>query len=104
MSFTIRRYRPFPVQCPVTYNPSPFQERGTVWNSSCSDWLITGDLPTRPRETLSFTVTLPDKRRMQASEAMVRLWRGQKLAVENVVVEQKTTARLEYSVKLLVQD
>jgi hypothetical protein len=67
MSFTIRRYRQFPVQCLVTYNSGPFQDRGTVWNPSCSDWRITGDLPTRPIETLSFIVTLPDERRMQAS-------------------------------------
>jgi hypothetical protein len=104
MSFTIRRYRQFPVQCSVTYNPGPLQERGTVCNPSCSDWRITGDVPTRPGETLSSTVTLPGERRMQASEAMVRLSRGQEFTVENVVVEQKTRARLEYSVKLLVQD
>ena len=36
MSFSIRPYRRFPVQCAATYNAGPFQGQGTVWNLSLS--------------------------------------------------------------------
>ena len=34
MSFTLRPYRRFPVQCAVTYNAGPFKGQGTIWNLS----------------------------------------------------------------------
>ncbi len=66
MPFSIRPYRRFPVQCSVTYNAGPFQGQGTVWNFSCAGWRLTGDLPMRPGETLSLTVTLPNEQRIVA--------------------------------------
>ena len=57
MPFSIRLYQRFPVHCPVTYNAGPFQGQGTVWNLSCTGWRLSGDLPMRPGETLSLTVT-----------------------------------------------
>ncbi len=57
MRFTIRPFRRFPVQCSVTYNAGPFQGQGTVWNLSCAGWRLSGDMPMRPGETLSLTVT-----------------------------------------------
>ena len=42
----------------------------------------------RPRETLSWTVTLPIKERIVVPEAVVRGSRGQEFAVENVLIEQ----------------
>ena len=41
------------------YNAGPLQGKGTVWNLSCTRWRLSGDLPMRPGETLSLTVTLP---------------------------------------------
>jgi hypothetical protein len=32
MSFSIRPYLRFPVQCPTTYHAGPFQGQGTIWN------------------------------------------------------------------------
>jgi PilZ domain len=104
MPFTIRSYRRFPVQCFVTYNPGPFQCQGTVWNLSCTGLRLSGDLPMRPGETLSLTVTLPNKQRIKVPEAVVRWSRGQEFAVENVVVEWHTHARLHHYVKRLVQE
>jgi hypothetical protein len=40
MSFSIRPYQRFPVQCAATYNAGPFQGQGTVWNLSCSGWRL----------------------------------------------------------------
>jgi hypothetical protein len=72
MPFTIPPYRRFPVQCAGTYNAGPFKGKGTVWNLSCSGWRLSGDLPMRPGETPSLTVTLPNEQRIEMPEAHVR--------------------------------
>ena len=68
MPFTLRPYRHFPVQWSVTYNAGPFQGQGTDWNLSCTGWRLSGDLPMRPGETLSLTVTLPDEQHIEVLE------------------------------------
>jgi hypothetical protein len=77
MPFSIRPFHRFPVQCAVTYNAGPFQGQGTVWNLSCTGWRLSGDLPMRPGETLSLTITLPNAQRIEVPEAVVRRSRGQ---------------------------
>ena len=77
MPFSIRPFRRFPVQCSVSYNAGSFQGQGTVWNLSSAGWRLSGDLPMRPGETLSLTVTLPNEQRIKIREAMVRWSRGQ---------------------------
>jgi hypothetical protein len=72
MPFSIRPHRRFPVQCFVTYNAGPFQGQGTIWNLSYTGWRLSGDLPMRPGETLSLTVTLPNAQRIEVPEAVVR--------------------------------
>jgi len=104
MPFSIRPFRRSPVQCSVTYIAGPFQGHGTVWNLSRSGWRLSGDLPMRPGETLSLTVTLPNEQCVEVPEAVVRWSRGQEFAVENVVVERHTQARLQHYVKRLVQE
>ncbi len=104
MSFSIRPFRRFPVQCAVTYNAGPFQGQGTIWNLSCTGWRLSGDLPMRSGETLSLTVTLPNEQRIVVPEAVVRWSRGQEFAVETVKIEQHTQARLQHYVKRLVQE
>ena len=103
MPFTIRSFRRFPVQYAVTYHAGPFQGQGTVWNLSCSGWRIAGDLPMRIGETLSLTVTLTNRQHIEVPEAVVRWSRGQEFAVENVVIEPRTHARLQHYVKRQVQ-
>jgi hypothetical protein len=103
MPFSIRPYRCFPEQCPVTYNAGPFQGQGTVWNLSCTGWRLSGDLPMRPGETLSLTVTLPNEQRIEIPEAVVRWSRGQEFAVEKLAIKLHTSARLQRYVKWLVQ-
>ena len=71
MSFSIRPYRRFPVQRYVTYNAGPFQGQGTLWSLSCTRWRLSGDLPMRPGETLSLTVTLPNEHGSRYLEAVV---------------------------------
>jgi len=93
-----------PVLCSVTYNAGPFQGHGTIWNLSCTGWRLSGDLPMRPGETLSLTVTLPNKQRIEVPEAVVRWSRGQEFAVENVMIEPHIHARLQHYVKRLVRE
>ena len=90
MPFVLRPFRRFPVQCAVTYNAGPFQGQGTVWNLSCTGWRLSGDLPMRPGESLSLTVTLPNEERIEIPEAVVRGSSGQ---VENLAAKQHTRAR-----------
>ena len=101
MPFSIRAFQRFPVYCAVTYNAGPFQGQGTVWNLSCIGWRLSGDLPMRPGETVSLTVTLPNEQRIEIPEAMVRWSRGQEFAVETVAIEAHTQARLQHYVKRL---
>ena len=104
MPFSIRPYRRFPVCCPATYNAGPFQGQGTVWNLSCTGWRLSGDLPMRPGEPLSLTVTLPNEQRIEFPEAVVRWSRGQEFTVENLSIERHTHARLQHFVKRLVRE
>jgi hypothetical protein len=104
MSFSIRPYRRFPVQCPATYNAGPFQGQGTIWNLSVNGWRLSGDLPMRPGETLSIMVTLPNEQCIKILQAVVRWSRGQDFAIETVIVEQYTLARLQHYVTRLVQE
>jgi hypothetical protein len=104
MPFLIRPSRRFPVQCAVIYNAGPFQGQGTVWNLSSSGWRLSGDLPMRPGETLSLTVMLPNKQRIEVPEAVVRWSRDQEFGVEKVVIQSHTQARLQYYVKRSVQE
>jgi hypothetical protein len=76
MPFSIRPSRRFPVCCPVTYHCGLFEGHGTVWNLSLTGWRLTGDVPMRPGETVSLTVTLQNEQRIEVTEAVVRWSRG----------------------------
>lgn len=99
MLFTIRPYRRFAVRCSVPHNAGPFQGQGTVWNFSCSGWRIAGDLPMPPGETLSLTITLPNKQRIDVPEAVVRWSRGQEFGIETVETPTHTQVRLIHDVQ-----
>jgi hypothetical protein len=58
----------------------------------------------RPGETCSPTVTLPNEQRIEVSEAVVRWSRRQEFAIESLVVEPRTHARLQLYVNRLVQE
>jgi hypothetical protein len=58
----------------------------------------------RPGEALSLTVTLPNEQRIDVPVAVVRWSRGQEFAVENLVIETHTHARLQHYVTRLVQE
>jgi hypothetical protein len=60
--------------------------------------------PCAPEKTLLLTVTLPNEERIEVPQAIVRWSRGRKFAVENVMVERHTHARLQHYVKGLVQE
>jgi hypothetical protein len=98
MPFTLRPFRRFPLHCIVTYNVGLFQGKGTIWNLSCTGWRLSGDLPMRPGETVSLSVTLPNEQGIEVPEAVVRWSRGQEFAVENLVIEPHTHARLHHYV------
>ena len=104
MPFSIRPFRRFPVHCSVTYNAGPFQGQGKVWNLSSTGWRLSGDLPMRPGESLSLTVTLPNEQRIVVPEAVVRWSRGQEFSVENLAIKPHTRARLQHYVKRLMQE
>jgi len=104
MPFSIRPSRRFPVQCFVTYNAGPFKGQGTIWNLFCTGWRHSRDLPMRPGDPISLTVTLQNEQRIAVTEAVVRWSWGQEFAVENLVIQSHTRARLQHYVKRLVQE
>ena len=104
MPFVLRPYRRFPVQCSVTYHAGPFQGHGTVWNLSCTGWRLSGDLPMRPGETISLTITLPNEQHIEIPEAVVRWSRGEEFAVENIAIEPHAQRRLQHYIKRLVEE
>jgi len=103
MSFVLRPFRRFSVQCAVTYHAGPFHGQGTVWNLSCTGWRLSGDLPMRPGEALSLTVTLPNEQRIVVPDAVVRWSRGQEFGIEMVETPKHTQARLIHYVRRLVK-
>lgn len=50
MPFTIRPFRRFPLCCPVTYHEGLSEGHGTIWNFSCTGWILSGYPPMRPRK------------------------------------------------------
>ena len=104
MIFSIHPYRRVPVQCSVTYNAGPFQGQGSVWNLSCTGWRLSGDLPMRPDEAPSLTVTLPNEQRITIPKSVVRWSTGQECAVESTVIARHTEARLQHDVRRWVQE
>lgn len=104
MPFWIRLFRRFPVQCVVSYSVGPFRGLGTVWNLSRSGWRLSGDLPMRPGERLSLTVTLPNEQCIDVNDAVVRWSRGQEFGVETIETPKHTAARLIHYVRRLVND
>jgi hypothetical protein len=90
MPFSVRPYRRFPVQFSVTYSACSFPGQGTVWNLSCTGWRLSGNLPMRPEETLSFTITQPNEQQIEIPKAVVRWSSGQEFAVENLAAEPHT--------------
>jgi hypothetical protein len=103
MSFIIRSYRRFPVQCPVSYNAGTSQGLGTVWNFSLNGWKLSGDVPLRVGQTCPLTVTLPNQESIFVDAAIVRWVRGQEYGLETVTVDKPTQSRVEHMVKHLEQ-
>jgi hypothetical protein len=93
MPFLIRSSHRFPVQSSVTNNAGP-QGQGTMWNLPYTEWQRSGDLSMRAGETLSLTVTLPNEQHILIPVAVVRWSRGQEFAVENLMINSQTHARL----------
>jgi hypothetical protein len=104
MPFSIRPYQRFPVHCAVTHNAGPFQGQGTVWNLSCTGWRLSGDLPMRPGEPLSLTVTLPNEQRIEIPESVVRWSRGVGVCGGESSHGASHPRRLRHYVKRLVQE
>jgi hypothetical protein len=103
MSFIIRSYRRFPVQCPVSYNAGTSQGLGTVWNFSLNGWKLSGDVPLRVGQTCPLTVTLPNQESIFVDAAIVRWVRGQEYGLETVTVDKPTQSRVKHMVKHLEQ-
>ena len=104
MPFSIRPYCRFPICCPVTYHAGLSEGQGTIWNLSCTGWRLSGDLPMRPGQTLSLTVTLPNEQCIEVPEVVVRWSRGQEFAVETVKIEQHTRALLQDLMRWLCEN
>ena len=104
MSFTIRPFRRFPVQCPVSYNAGPFQGHGTLWNFSVNGWKLSGDVPLRVGQMCSLTVTLPNQPSLDVAAAIVRWTRGQEYGLETLAIDKEIHSRLEHVIKRLEQE
>jgi hypothetical protein len=103
MSFIIRSYRRFQVQCPVSYNAGTSQGLGTVWNFSVNGWKLSGDVPLQVGQTCPLTVTLPNQESIFVDAAIVRWVRGQEYGLETLTVDKPTQSRVEHMVKHLEQ-
>lgn len=104
---TLVRFTPtirFPVQCSVTYHSRSFRGQGTMRNFSPSGGHLSGDLPVRPRETLSLTVRLPNKQRIVVPETVVRWSRHQGFSAENIFMKPHTRTRRQHAMRQLVQE
>jgi hypothetical protein len=101
MTVTLHLFRHFPVPYAVTYHAGPFQGQGTVWSLSCTGRRLSGDLPMRPGEPLSLTVTLPNEQRIEMPEAVVL---RQEFVIETVQTPKQTQARLIHDVRRLVNN
>ena len=105
MPFVLRPYHRFPVRCWVIYYKGAFKGHGMVWNlSSTGGCRIYGDLPLRPGDTLSLTITLPNRKRIEIPEAIVRWSREEAFGVENVMSTPQTNALLQHHVTRLAPE
>ena len=104
MSFSIRPYRRFPIFCPVTYHAGLHEGQGTIWNVSLNGWRLSGNLPMRSGETVSLTVKIQNEQRIAALKRSCGSREGEEFAVENVMIEPHTHARLLHYVERLVQE
>ena len=104
MVFSIHPYCRVSVHFSATYNAGPFQGQGLVWNLSCTGWRLSGDLPMRPDDALSLTVTLPNEQRITNPESVVRWSTELKCAVENMVIERHTEGRFQQDVRRWAQE
>ena len=101
MPFSIRPFRRFPVQCPVTYNAGSIQGQGTLWNFSVNGWKLSGDVPLQVGQMCSLTVTLPDQPRFVVSTAIVRWARGQEYGLETLAIDKEIHSQLEHVIHQL---
>ena len=104
MPFSIRPYRRFPVQCPVSYNAGTSQGLGTVWNFSVNGWKLSGDVPLRVGQTCPLTVTLPNQESIFVAAAIVRWARDQEYGLETLAIDKEIHSRLEHVIKRLEQE
>lgn len=81
MPFSIRPYRRFPVYGTVTPNAGPSQGQHRVKSLGYGGWCLSANLPMRPGETLSLTLTLPNEQWIEVPEAVVRWLRGHRMSV-----------------------
>ena len=104
MPFSIRPFRRFPVQCPVSYNAGSFQGQGTLWNFSVNGWKLSGDVPLQVGQRCSLTVTLPDQPSFFVSVAIVRWTRGQEYGLETLAIDKQVHSQLEHVIHRLEQE
>lgn len=103
MPFSIRPFRRFQVQCPVSYNAGSIQGQGTLWNFSVNGWKLSGDVPLQVGQMCSLTVTLPDYPSFVVSAAIVRWARGQEYGLETLAIDKEIHSRLERVIHQLEQ-
>jgi hypothetical protein len=73
-------------------------------NLLCTGWRLSDDVPMRPGGTISLTVTLPKKQRIETPEAFVRWSRRRMFVVKNMLIESYIHARLQHYVKRSVRE
>ncbi len=103
MPFTIRPFRRFSVQCPVSYHAGSSQGQGTLWNFSVNGWKLSGDVPLRVGQMCSLTVNLPDEPSFIVSAAIVRWARDQEYGLETMAIDKQIHCRLEQVIERLEQ-
>lgn len=101
MTVTLHLFRHFPVPYAVTYHAGPFQGQGTIWSLSCTGGRLSSDLPMRPGEPLSLSITLTNEQRIEVPETVVEC---QEFVIETVQTPKRTQARLIHDVRRLMNN
>ena len=103
ITFHVRSFRRFPVQCSVYYSSDEFQGTGIAWNLSLNGWRVDGTHSVEPGMVVTLCVFLPGPHpTVFIDRATVRWSRGQEFGISVTSIKADEHARLEQFVTALI--
>ncbi len=98
----LRRFRRFPLQCPITISTSSHREEGKIVDLSMSGCEIESNKTLQKGQELSLLLDIPDgKPPLKIKVARVRWSRGQQFGLKFLTMEPAQQARLRRFVSTL---